>query len=80
MATPLTLDTARSGDGQLVLTARGDIDWSSTSAPSSTSTDVLFPYVEQIRVIAHPFVVRLLDISGFSELASVEPAPPPVQT
>jgi hypothetical protein len=37
---------------------------------------VLFPYADQIRVIAHPFLVRIFDISGFSELATVEPSPP----
>lgn len=106
MSTPLTLDTARSSDGQLVLTARGEIDLSNiepftealdTAAAEadrsgsgtlvvdlsaveyldSAGVNVLFPHAEHIRVIAHPFLVRLLAISGFSELASVQAAPPP---
>ena len=109
MSTSLTLDTARSSDGQLVLTATGEIDLSNVepftealetavaeadrsgsgtlvvdlSAVAyldSAGVNVLFPHAEHIRVIAHPFLVRLLDISGFSALASVEAAPPPVQT
>lgn len=108
MSTSLTLDTARSSDGQLVLTAAGEIDLSNVepftdaletavaeanrgggtlvvdlSAVAyldSAGVNVLFPHAEHIRVIAHPFLVRLLDISGFSALTSVEAAPPPVQT
>lgn len=109
MAASLTLDTGRSSDGQLVLTAAGEIDLSNVEpftdalekavAEASRSgsgtlvvdlsavayldsagVNVLFPHAEHIRVIAHPFLVRLLDISGFSSLASVEAAPPPVQT
>jgi anti-anti-sigma factor len=105
MSASLTLDTARSGDGQLVLTARGEIDLSNVEAFTdaletaaaeadrsgggilvvdlsdvayldSAGVNVLFPHAEHIRVIAHPFLVRLLEISGFSSLASVEAAPP----
>ena len=105
MATSLTLDTARSSGGQLVLTAAGEIDLSNVepftdalekavaeadrsgsgtlvvdlSAVAyldSAGVNVLFPHAEHIRVIAHPFLVRLLEISGFSALASVEVAPP----
>jgi anti-anti-sigma factor len=109
MSTSLTLDTGRSTDGQLVLTAKGEIDLSNVEPfidaldtavaeadrsgdgtlvvdlsaveyLDSAGVNVLFPHAQHIRVIAHPFLVRLLDISGFSELASVEAAPPPVQT
>jgi anti-anti-sigma factor len=105
MATSLTLDTARSVDGKLVLIAAGEIDLSnvepfnqaltravadSDGGGESTLTvdlsgvqyldsaavNVLFPYAEHIRVIAHPFLVRIFDISGFSELTTVEPASP----
>jgi anti-anti-sigma factor len=108
MSTSLTLDTGRSTDGQLVLTAKGEIDLSNVEPfidaldtavaeadrsgdgtlvvdlsaveyLDSAGVNVLFPHAQHIRVIAHPFLVRLLDISGFSELASVEAAPPPVQ-
>jgi anti-anti-sigma factor len=109
MSTSLTLDTGRSTDGQLVLTAKGEIDLSNVEPfidaldtavaeadrsgdgtlvvdlsaveyLDSAGVNVLFPHAQHIRVIAHPFLVRLLDISGFSELASVEAVPPPVQT
>jgi anti-anti-sigma factor len=106
MPTSLTLDTARSVDGRLVLTAAGEIDLSNVEPFSqaltmavadadsgggestltvdlsgveyldSAAVNVLFPYAEHIRVIAHPFLVRIFDITGFSELASVEPSPP----
>ena len=105
MPTSLTLDTARSVDGRLVLTAAGEIDLSNVEPFSqalttavadadrygesrltvdlsgveyldSSAVNVLFPYAEHIRVIAHPFLVRIFDISGFSELATVEPSPP----
>jgi anti-anti-sigma factor len=106
MPTSLTLDTARSVDGRLVLTAMGEIDLSNVQPFSealttavadahggsdgrlivdlsgveyvdSAAVNVLFPYAEQIRVIAQPFLVRIFDITGFSELATVEPSPPP---
>jgi anti-anti-sigma factor len=104
MTTSLTLDTVRSTDGRLVLTATGEIDLSNVepfrqaltvaAADADSSGDamvidlsgveyldsaavsVLFPYAERIRVIAHPHLVRIFDISGFSELATVEPPSP----
>jgi anti-anti-sigma factor len=107
MPTLLTLDTARSGDGGLVLTATGEIDLSNVEPFSqalttavadadsadeqrlvvdlsgveyldSAAVNVLFPHAEHIHVIAHPFLVRIFDISGFSEVATVEPSPPQV--
>jgi anti-anti-sigma factor len=100
MPTLLTLDTARSSDGKLVLTATGEIDLSNvetfgdvlTAAVTdsggtltvdlsgveyldSAAVNVLFPHADHIRLIAHPFLVRVFTISGLSELAVVEPAP-----
>ncbi|WIM88479.1 STAS domain-containing protein [Candidatus Mycobacterium wuenschmannii] len=99
MATSLTLKTTRSGAGELVLTATGEIDLSTVepfaralnAAVAETATDgvlvvdlsaveyldsagvnVMFPHADHIRVIAHPFLVRVFDISGFSELATVQ--------
>jgi anti-anti-sigma factor len=109
MPTSLTLDTARSVDGRLVLTATGEIDLSNVEPFSqalstavadadsggesslivdlsgveyldSAAVNVLFPYAEHIRVIAHPFLVRIFDISGFSEVASVEPSSPQAES
>ena len=105
MPTSLTLDTGRSVQGGLVLTATGEIDLSNVEPFSqalttavadadsadeqklvvdlsgveyldSAAVNVLFPHAEHIRVIAHPFLVRIFDISGFSEVATVEPSPP----
>ncbi|WP_428340289.1 STAS domain-containing protein [Mycobacterium sp.] len=101
MPTLLTLDTAPSVDGRLVLTATGEIDLSNVQQFSdalntavagsdrtltldltgvdyldSAAVNVLFPYAERLCVIAHPFLVRIFDISGFSELATVGPSPP----
>ena len=105
MPTSLTLDTGRSVEGGLVLTATGEIDLSNVEPFSqalttavadadsadeqrlvvdlsgveyldSAAVNVLFPHAEHIRVIAHPFLVRIFDISGFSEVATVEPSPP----
>jgi anti-anti-sigma factor len=106
MPTSLTLDTARSVDGRLVLTATGEIDLSNVEPFSqalntavadadsggerglvvdlsgveyldSAAVYVLFPHAEHIRVIAHPFLVRIFDISGFSEIGAVESPPTP---
>jgi anti-anti-sigma factor len=106
MPTSLTLDTARSVDGRLVLTATGEIDLSNVEPFSqalntavadadsggerglvvdlsgveyldSAAVNVLFPHAEHIRVIAHPFLVRIFDISGFSEIGAVEAPPTP---
>ncbi len=102
MPTSLTLDTARSSDGKLVLTATGEIDLSNvetfddvlTTAVTesadgggiltvdlsgveyldSAAVNVLFPHADHIRLIAHPFLVRVFAISGLSEVAAVEPA------
>lgn len=104
MPTLLTLDTARSSDGKLVLTATGEIDLSNVEPFSqalasavaetdsgggtvtvdlsgveyldSAAVNVLFPHADHIRVIAHPLLVRVFDISGFTELTTVESSPP----
>ncbi len=52
------------------------VDLSSVEYLDSAAINVLFLHAEQIRVIAHPLLVRVFDISGLSELAAVEPAPP----
>lgn len=103
MSTSLTLDTARSGDGGLVLVAVGEIDLSNVESFAqaltaaveeaegddglltvdlsgveyldSAGVNVLFPFASHIRVIAHPVLVRVFDISGLAELAPVEASP-----
>jgi anti-anti-sigma factor len=104
MSALLTLDTAHSDDGEIVLVAAGEIDLSNidtfthalTTAIAETADsggmltvdlsavdyldsaaiNVLFPHAERIRLIAHPLLVRVFAISGLSELATIEPAPP----
>lgn len=104
MPTALTLGTTRSGDGELVLTAVGEIDLSNvgsfddalTTAVTETTANggtlvvdlsgveyldsaainALFPHADHIRLIAHPFLLRVFNVSGLTELAAVEPAPP----
>jgi anti-anti-sigma factor len=100
MPTSLTLDTARDGDGQLVLTAAGEIDLSNidafdqalatatTEAADSGETltvdltaveyldsaaiNALFMRADHIHLIAHPVLMPVLNISGLSELVTVE--------
>lgn len=104
MPSLLSVDTARSSDGQLVLTATGEIDLSNVetfddalrTAVSETgaggvpltvdlsgveyldsaAVNVLFPHADRIRLIAHPFLIRVFTVSGLAELTAVESAPP----
>lgn len=57
------------GDGTLI------VDLSGVEYLDSAGVNVLFPFASHIRVIAHPWLVRVFDISGFTELATVEAAP-----
>jgi hypothetical protein len=43
----------------------------------SAAINALFTRADHIRVVAHPFLIPVLNISGLSELVNVEPAPPP---
>lgn len=104
MSTLLTLDTARRSDGQLVLTATGELDLSNVDAFSvalsagvaesgnggaaltvdlrgidyldSAAVNVLFGHADHIQVVARPFLVRILDITGLTELVTVTSSPP----
>ncbi|OBG28084.1 STAS domain-containing protein [Mycobacterium sp. E3198] len=102
MTTPLTLDTARRDDGNLVLTAAGEIDLSNIDAFNqalSTATteagsgetltvdlsaveyldsaaiNALFARADDIRLVAHPLLMPILNVSGLTELVTTEPAP-----
>ncbi len=103
MSTSLTLDSARPGDGKLVLAATGELDLSNieefTEALSaaiaeadsggealivdlcgieyldSAAVNVLFAHADHIQVVARPFLVRLLDITGLTELVTVTSSP-----
>ena len=100
MPTSLTLETARSDDGTLVLTAAGEIDLSnidafdqalataSDEAASSGETltvdlsgveyldsaavNALFTRADHIRLIAHPLLMSVFNMSGLTKLVSVE--------
>ena len=104
MPTLLTLDTAPRDNGELVLTAAGEIDLSNidaftqalTSAIAengdsgepltvdlsaveyldSAAINALFTHADEIRLIAGPLLMRVFNISGLTELAAVEAAPP----
>jgi anti-anti-sigma regulatory factor len=72
MPTSLTLDMARSVDGRLVLPAAGEIDLSNVE-PFSQALTTAVAYADsggESRLT--------VDLSGFSELATVEPSPPRV--
>ncbi|MBV8861745.1 MAG: STAS domain-containing protein [Mycobacterium sp.] len=61
-------DTAGSGE---TLT----LDLSAVEYLDSAAINILFPHAERIRIIAHPLLIRVFDISGLTELATIEPAP-----
>jgi anti-anti-sigma factor len=73
-ALTLAVADAGSSGGSTLL-----VDLSGVEYLDSAAVNVLLPYAEQIRVIAHPHLVRIFDVSGFSELASVEPPSPRTQ-
>lgn len=103
MTTPLHLETARRDDGNLVLTAAGEIDLSNidafnqalTTATSeaggggetltvdlsaveyldSAAINALFARADDIRLVAHPLLIPILNVSGLTELVKTEPAP-----
>ncbi len=103
MPTLLTLDTAHRDDGDVVLTAAGEIDLSNIEAFTqalgaaiaerggggpltvdlsaveyldSAAINVLFIHADDIRLIARPLLMRVFNISGLTELATIEAAPP----
>ncbi|OBA94429.1 anti-anti-sigma factor [Mycobacteriaceae bacterium 1482268.1] len=104
MSTPLNLNTVRREDGELVLTAAGEVDLSNIQAFSdalqaatteaadrsetltvdlsalgyldSAAVNALCTRAEHIHIIAHPLLMSIFAISGLTELATVEPAPP----
>ena len=67
--TTAVTDTAERGETLIV-------DLSAVEYLDSAAINALFPHAEHIHLIAHPFLVRVFDISGLAELATVEPASP----
>jgi anti-anti-sigma factor len=105
MPTSLNLETARSNDGTLVLTATGEIDLSNIDAfdqalatasgeaartgetltvdlsgveyLDSAAVNALFTRADHIRLIAHPLLMSIFNMSGLAKLVSVELASDP---
>jgi anti-anti-sigma factor len=67
----LTTAVADSADHGQTLT----VDLSAVEYLDSAAVNALFPHADHIRLIAHPFLVRVFSVSGLAELAPVEVAP-----
>jgi anti-anti-sigma factor len=52
------------------------VDLSGVQYLDSAAVNVLFPHADHIRLIAHPFLIRVFTVSGLAELTDVEPAQP----
>jgi anti-anti-sigma factor len=52
------------------------VDLSAVEYLDSAAINALFTRAEHIRLIARPLLMPILNISGLSELVTVEPAPP----
>jgi anti-anti-sigma factor len=52
------------------------VDLSAVEYLDSAAVNVLFPHADRIRLIAHPFLIRVFAVSGLTELTDVEPAQP----
>lgn len=53
------------------------VDLSAVDYLDSGGINVLFTFADHIRLIVKPLLIPVLTISGLTELAPVEPAPPP---
>jgi anti-anti-sigma factor len=51
------------------------VDLGAVQYLDSGAINALFTYAERIRLIVHPLLMRVLKISGLTELTTVEPAP-----
>jgi anti-anti-sigma factor len=52
------------------------VDLSRVEYLDSAAVNVLFPHAEHIRLVAHPFLIRVFTVSGLTELTIVELAQP----
>jgi anti-anti-sigma factor len=67
--TTATTEVARSG-GTLT------VDLSAVEYLDSAAINALFTRADHVHLIAHPLLMPVLTISGLTELATIEPAPP----
>ncbi|MGY4712641.1 STAS domain-containing protein [Mycolicibacterium sp. CBM1] len=99
MSTPLSVQTGPGADGQLVVSAAGEIDASNAAAFAeaigaavtdttatvivdlsavdyldSAAINALVPHADSLEIIANPLLMRVLRVSGLSELAKVREA------
>jgi len=52
------------------------VDLTGVEYLDSSAVNVLFPHADHIRLIAHPFLIRVFAVSGLTELTDVEAAQP----
>jgi anti-anti-sigma factor len=52
------------------------VDLSAVEYLDSAAINILFASADRIRIIAHPLLMSIFNISGLTELVAVEPAPP----
>lgn len=52
------------------------VDLSEVEYLDSSAINALFTHAEHLHLIARPRLIRVFSISGLTELATVEPAPP----
>jgi anti-anti-sigma factor len=52
------------------------VDLTGVEYLDSAAVNVLFPHADHIRLIAHPFLIRVFAVSGLTELTDVEAAQP----
>ena len=58
------------------------VDMRAVKYLDSAGINVLFKHadeIDQLHLIVHPFLMRVLTITGLSEIATVQPAPPPAR-
>lgn len=73
---------------QALVTASGEaarssetltVDLSRVEYLDSAAVNALFARADHIRLIAHPLLMSIFDMSGLTKLVSVEPAPEPAE-
>jgi anti-anti-sigma factor len=70
----LAAATEAAGSGE-----RLTVDLSALEYLDSAAVNALCARAEHIHVVAHPLLMSIFTISGLTELATVEPAPPPAE-